>query len=74
VALAHTMVVSAWHMRSTGEASRELGGDYFTQRYDPERQARRLTHQLEQLGYNVSVAPLAPLAPVAPLAPLAPVA
>jgi hypothetical protein len=32
------MVVSAWHMLSTGETYRELGADYFTRRHDPQRQ------------------------------------
>jgi transposase len=55
VAVAHSMVVSAWHMLSTGEIYRELGADYFRHRDDPERVARRLTQQLENLGYNVSL-------------------
>jgi transposase len=59
VAVAHSMVVSAWNMLTTGEHYRELGPDYFIQRRDPERQARRLTRQLEQLGYNVAVTPAA---------------
>jgi transposase len=54
--VAHSMVVSAWHMLSNGEAYRELGADYYTRRDDPDRQARRLTRQLEQLGYTVTVA------------------
>jgi transposase len=37
VAVAHSMVVSAWHMLSTGEVYRELGADYYRQREDPER-------------------------------------
>ena len=59
VAVAHSMIVSAWHMLSTGETYRELGADYYTRRNDPERQLRRLTHQLEQLGYSVAVTPAA---------------
>ncbi len=59
VAVAHTMVVSAWHMLSTGETYRELGSDYFTRRHDPTRRARHLTSQLEQLGYQVTVTPAA---------------
>jgi transposase len=55
VAVAHSMIVSAWHMLSTGETYRELGADYYTLRNDPERQARRLTRQLENLGYTVSL-------------------
>ena len=57
VAVAHGMVTSAWHMLFAGEHYRELGGDYFMQRYNPERQARRLTRQLEQLGYHMSKCP-----------------
>ena len=55
VAVGHSMVVSAWHMLSTGEPYRELGADYYTRRSDPEHQARRLTRQLETLGYTVSL-------------------
>jgi len=59
VAVAHTMIVAAWHMLSSGETYRELGADYFTRREDPDRQARRLTRQLEQLGFNVDLTPAA---------------
>lgn len=59
VAVAHTMIVIAWHMLTTGETYRELGGDYYTKREDPDRRARRLTNQLEQLGYNVAISPAA---------------
>lgn len=55
VAVAHSMIVSAWHMLSTGETYRELGADYFARRDDPERVAHRLTRQLENLGYNVAL-------------------
>ena len=59
VAVAHSMVVVAWHMLSTGEVYRELGGDYFVRRDDPERRARRLSRQIEELGFNVTIAPAA---------------
>jgi transposase len=55
VAVAHSMVVSAWHMLTTGEIYRELGADYYRQREDPERVTRRLTRQLEELGYTVTL-------------------
>jgi transposase len=55
VAVAHSMTVSAWHMLSTGETYRELGADYYARRDDPERVARRLTRQLETLGYTVAL-------------------
>ncbi len=55
VAVAHTMLVIAWNMLTTGEAYRELGEDYYARRLDAEGQARRLTRQLEQLGYEVAI-------------------
>jgi transposase len=55
IAVADAMVVAAWHMLTTGETYRELGADYFTRRDDPDRLARRLTRQLENLGYTVSL-------------------
>jgi len=39
-------------MFSTGETSRDLGGDYFARR-DPQRATRRLVAQLERLGHSV---------------------
>ena len=59
VAIAHTMIVTAWHMLTNGETYRELGDDYYTKRQDPDRQARRLTRQLEQLGFEVAISPAA---------------
>jgi transposase len=55
VAVAHSMTISAWHMLSTGETYHDLGPDYFTNRLDRERHTKRLTHQLEQLGYTVTL-------------------
>jgi len=59
VAVAHTMIVTAWHLLTTGEIYRDLGEDYYVKRQDPDRQARRLTRQLEQLGFNVELTPAA---------------
>lgn len=59
VAVAHTMLVIAWNMLTTGEAYRELGEDYYSQRHDAERRVRRLTRQLEQLGFDVELTPAA---------------
>src|SRR4051795_4366300 len=53
-AVKHTMLCAIWHMLSTGETYRDLGGDYFTNR-DPERQTRRLVKQLERLGHHVTL-------------------
>jgi transposase len=53
-AVKHSILVAYWHMFSTGETYRDLGGDYFRRR-DPERQTRRLVAQLERLGHHVTL-------------------
>jgi transposase len=53
-AVKHSIICACWHMLSTGELYRDLGGDYFRRR-DPERQTRRLVAQLERLGHKVSL-------------------
>jgi transposase len=55
VAVAHSLIELVWHLLSTGEVFNDLGEDYFKTRQDPERQARRLLAQLEDLGYTVTV-------------------
>jgi transposase len=55
VAVAHSLIELVWHLLSTGEVFNDLGDDYFTKRQDPERQARRLVAQLEDLGYTVAL-------------------
>jgi transposase len=57
VAVAHSIVVSAFHMLSRHEPYHELGATYF------DRQRRhhlvdRLTRRLEHLGYRVSLEPV----------------
>jgi transposase len=54
-AVQHTILTAIWHILSTGELYRDLGGDYFTRR-DPERQTRRLVAQLQRLGHTVTLA------------------
>jgi transposase len=53
-AVKHSIVCAAWHMLSTGELYRDLGGDYF-QRRDPARATKRLVRQLEALGHRVTL-------------------
>ena len=55
VAVAHSLIELVWHLLSTGEVFNDLGDDYFKTRQDPERQARRLLAQLDDLGYTVTV-------------------
>jgi transposase len=53
-AIAHSMLVAAWHMLQTGELYADPGGDYFARR-NPERATRRLVAQLERLGHTVTL-------------------
>jgi transposase len=53
-AVKHSIICACWHMLSTGELYRDLGGDYFRKR-DPERATKRLIAQLEALGHSVTL-------------------
>jgi transposase len=55
VAVAHSLIELVWHLLGTGEVYKDLGEDYFANRQDPERRARRLVTQLEQLGFKVTL-------------------
>jgi transposase len=54
MAVAHSILVIAYHLIKRQEPYRELGGDYFDQRR-PEATAKRLVKRLQQLGYSVSI-------------------
>jgi transposase len=54
MAVAHSILVIAYHLLQRQEEYRELGGDYFDRRR-PEVTAKRLVKRLEQLGYQVSL-------------------
>lgn len=53
-AVKHSILIAYWHMLTTGEVYRDLGGDYYRAR-DPQRQVRRLVAQLESLGQHVTL-------------------
>ena len=57
-AVKHSMLIAYWHMFTTGETYRDLGGDYFARR-DPERHTKRLITRLEALGHHVTLQPTA---------------
>lgn len=59
VAVAHSILDTAWHLLTNGDLYQDPGGDYFTQRADPERQAQRLRKRIEALGYQVDLQPAA---------------
>ncbi len=53
-AVKHSIICACWHMLTTGECYRDLGGEFF-QRRDPERATKRLVAQLEALGHTVTL-------------------
>ena len=50
----HSMLTAIWHMGTTGTLYDDLGGDYFTRRH-PDRAKNRAIHQLEAMGYRVTL-------------------
>jgi transposase len=59
VAVAHSILVSAYHVLQDDVSYQELGGDYFLTREDRQRVTHRLVRQLERLGQTVTLAPVA---------------
>lgn len=58
VAVAHTILVAAYHILSNQCCYQELGADYFL-RLDPQRITRGLVRRLEKLGHKVTLEPIA---------------
>jgi hypothetical protein len=58
-AVKHSMLIAYWHVFSTGETYRDLGGDYL-QRRDPARATNRLVSKLDALGHTVTLHPTPP--------------
>ena len=58
VAVAHSILVSAYHVLQDGLSYQELGGDYFLTREDRQRVTQRLVRQLERLGQTVTLEPM----------------
>ena len=54
MAVAHSILVIAYHLIQRQEPYRELGGNYFDE-LRPEATAKRLVKRLERLGYQVSL-------------------
>ena len=57
--VAHSMLVAIWHILTNETDYADLGADWFDRRSDNEHHARRLAHQIERLGYKVTVEPVA---------------
>jgi hypothetical protein len=54
VAIQHSMLIAIWHMGITGTLYDDPGADYFT-RLNPGRAKKRAIHQLEAMGYRVTL-------------------
>jgi len=59
VAVAHSILVSAYYILRDGKPYEDLGGDYFLTRETQERLTQRPVSQLERLGQRVTLEPLA---------------
>jgi transposase len=60
VAVGRSTLVIIWHLLSDPDARyADLGAGFFDQRIDPERRKRAHIHQLEALGYKVTLEPAA---------------
>jgi transposase len=53
-AVGHSILVAAFHMLRDGASYHDLGPDWFG-RLRPQQHARRLVHQLQALGYTVTI-------------------
>ncbi len=62
LAVAHSLLVIAYHVIARHEPYRELGADYFDQQ-KPAATANRLLRRLRQLGYDVTISTVPALAP-----------
>ncbi len=54
VAIQHKLLTIIWHMGTTGTLYEDPGADYFN-RLHPERAKNRALHQLEAMGYEVTL-------------------
>jgi len=60
VAVGNSMLTIVWHLLSDPDAAyHDLGADYYQARINKQRQTRRLVHQLEALGHQVTLQPAA---------------
>ena len=55
VAVAHSILDTAWHLITTGAYYQDPGSDYFERTNDPLQQVKRLQQKIESLGYDVTL-------------------
>jgi transposase len=59
VAVAHSILVIAYHLLSRGEPYSELGAGHYVERHGSETYKRKLVANLERMGYSVTLEPAA---------------
>jgi transposase len=57
VAVAHSILVIAWHLLTREQPYSDLGTDYFLQRQSSDAYKNRLVRQLERMGHKVTLEP-----------------
>ncbi len=57
IAVAHSIIVIAWHMLSNGTPYEVLVADWLDKRSDADSETRRLVGRLESLGHSVTLSP-----------------
>jgi transposase len=57
VAVAHSILVIAYHVLDRGQPYADLGGDYLLKRESSSAHTKRLVRQLQQLGHKVTLEP-----------------
>ena len=55
VAVAHSMLETAWYLLTSGALYQDPGADYFERRNDPARELKRLQRRIEALGFAVTI-------------------
>jgi transposase len=58
MAIAHKLLIAAFHMLATGEAFRDLGESHLDQ-VSRKRSTAKLVQRLSNLGYDVTLVPKA---------------
>lgn len=58
IAVAHSILIIAYHLLKNGTVYTDLGADYFEQRNEQHIQ-KQLVKRLERLGYSVTIEPIA---------------
>jgi hypothetical protein len=55
IAVAHSILVAAFHILDRSQPYQDLGGDWFVRRRSPDHHARKLVLQLNALGFDVQL-------------------